>query len=1590
MPASAAGGVPPLNVSIRITTTGASAAARSMKTVGSASGMMSKTMAMGTITTRTLGDAMRQTAMLMKYAVAGAFMNAGKQAVYLSRQFELSFSRIKGLVGIGNDALESMRKQVLKLGGETTRAPLELAEALYFITSAGIKDSRIAMEVLESAAKAAASGMGETNVVADAVTSTLNAYGTANYSAAKATDILVATVREGKAEADTFAPALGKVLPVAAAFGAKFEDISAAIAALSRGGLSAGTAAIYVRQTLSQLLKPSKQAQDALKAVGTSAEEIRENVQTKGLFPALQELSTRLGGIENAADFTKVFGNVRALTAVLSLVGPAAEGNAEIFERLNNATGDLDYAFDAYSDTTDAKFSRAMAEQQAAMIALGDSLKPLVSDLLKLATGISKLFGKFVGFKIVAPFLRLGAVVMIAVTAFAAMLKTMSAFVRLSSNLQISLFGTQFRYNAATKEVQRYTHATVTATTATGVITKKIGYWTTSNTLLSLSIRAVAIAATGLTKAMGVISIGLGVLLLAYEAFKGLKWIIGKVFGDSEQINGTAEAISNINEILDESIKYARSGISVKVKLDVEEVNIQATNERIRKQLEEMSPDFLPGIRAGLKKLDDAAKPEYIASFMNTLFAGVTNETKENLINFFADLFILAPGAIRSALESGPTASIGNVVADSIINIGIVDAKSIENKFTKDMGTIDPSAGIEGFIDNVVAATGYYNTKVSIPQEQLAAFGAAFTAGLQQGDIGPLLATMDKFRNSAEFMTLDAKQQAAVFKNTFGPALEGLTGDMDLVSDSTGNLRNVFMKVANEEVARKFIKEITGLEGAAVTEVLNRIRTAVKGVSESERGAVEASRLVNEILLENVNISGKVEESNSELATTIDDVADKFKSGLAASVREAVDEMEQIEEAIKNYEKGQEALMFKGKSSIEANIAFRDSLRDVGEAAQDSGGKIFGGTKDADKAKQSLIDSAEALLDVVNVYASQGDSQRAMQALGEGTAQIFAQGMKSGMKEADIKALFDELGFDASMADTLMNEAEYANQEATGVGEALNAGIAQGIVNSQPMLNQTVRNSAASVIATLKNIFEIKSPSRKTSKEVGKPMAEGISLGFEKETKSSRFRGTLSKSLDSAIKAAYGSGGGKGVSAYLKKFLEKKDNVETPAQDFVKATIGRMKDIIGSLGDYIRSQLDFRKAKTDLAKLINMQRGLESRRQKALRSQAYAETRFGADGGAMVTGYEQARIDELQLEFERTSRDYAMGRATYVQLVDAEIELFEARAAASEVSDEVLKAQNESVDAAVNLENRQLEVASATVKVMESYQDLQEASANLYMNHKELNKVYNDLATATGIASGKLQVGAVDLTTIGTSSSAFISTVGGYVNKMGVEVDTTKTKFDAKMLGKDGVFGQLTSIATNADTMTKSVGASFVNMGKGLLDPNSEFAQILKSLGPAIGQAIEQGANEAFAKSPLQLKIPVNVIVSTKGGKVTVDIPDQAGDELGNPPTTPKPPVPARGLSGIRARAVGGPVSGMSPYVVGERGPEMFVPRVSGTIVTTSALERYTRTRESGAGNTAAPASNNISVTVNNPVPAAAEDSITRRMKVLSNSGLFG
>lgn len=321
--------------------------------------------------------------------VTAGLLAAGGAAVKAATDFESSMAKIESLVGIAGDEVDAMKDSVLDLAGETARAPGELADAMFFIQSAGLRGAT-AMETLEASAKAAAVGLGDAATIADLATSALNAYGAENLSATGATDVLAAAVREGKLEAGELAGSMGRVLPIASAMGVRFDEVGAAFAALSRTGTNAAEAATQVRGILSSLLRPTKQAEEALTGMGLSSEGLRQQIKDEGLLATLQTLAEEFDG--NAAASASVFGNVRALSGVMDLMGANVETTEAIFASMTDTTGTLDNAFAVASDTAEFKFRQAMAELQATFIEVGTTILPVV---LSMLDGVQAMISAF-------------------------------------------------------------------------------------------------------------------------------------------------------------------------------------------------------------------------------------------------------------------------------------------------------------------------------------------------------------------------------------------------------------------------------------------------------------------------------------------------------------------------------------------------------------------------------------------------------------------------------------------------------------------------------------------------------------------------------------------------------------------------------------------------------------------------------------------------------------------------------------------------------------------------------------------------------------------------------------------------------------------------------------------------------------------------------------------------------------------------------------------------------------------------------------------------------------------------------------------
>jgi TP901 family phage tail tape measure protein len=329
-----------------------------------------------------VGAKMSRNVTLPLVGVAGA-------AIKLGNDFDTAFGQMVGLAGVPAGEVDHLKEAVLDLAGETARAPQELAEALYFAASAGL-DSADAMDAVEIAAKGAAAGMGSTQDIVGLAAGAMSAYAKQGLTAAQATDILTATIREGRAEPAEMASTLGRILPVAAALGVSFDEVGGTVAFLTNTMGSTEQAVTGLQSMFNNLIAPTKQSADALEDAGTSSAELKAALDENGVLGALELLRTH-GFDKNADALHAVIGDTQGYTAALQLLNGDSKALTDTLYATANATGDTGEAFAAV-DPQAKKMKQAWVDIQIAMIQVGAIIGPLVAEIAGGVGGLANSF----------------------------------------------------------------------------------------------------------------------------------------------------------------------------------------------------------------------------------------------------------------------------------------------------------------------------------------------------------------------------------------------------------------------------------------------------------------------------------------------------------------------------------------------------------------------------------------------------------------------------------------------------------------------------------------------------------------------------------------------------------------------------------------------------------------------------------------------------------------------------------------------------------------------------------------------------------------------------------------------------------------------------------------------------------------------------------------------------------------------------------------------------------------------------------------------------------------------------------------------
>ena len=317
------------------------------------------------------------------------FAIAGGAAVKMAADFDTSLTKMRTLVGLSEQQVNQFKESVLELSGKTAQAPKELADGLYFLTSAGLEGAN-AMETLEQVSKGVAIGLGEQTDLAKVAGAAQNAYGKEVLSASDALDVFGAMVKTGMFESAELAKVLGKEAGFAATLGISFEELGAFISTYTRTTGDATSATVGVSGVMMAFTKQTDKGEKALAGINMTYGSLKQMLGEQGLQKTLIHLKNRFA--EENIELSEFFSKSQSLKGVLNVLGNQTGEYIDILDDLKKSTGFVNDGFEIVEGTVGFKLTKAFNEFKLAMMDLGVALLPVANKLIDFVTKLADKF----------------------------------------------------------------------------------------------------------------------------------------------------------------------------------------------------------------------------------------------------------------------------------------------------------------------------------------------------------------------------------------------------------------------------------------------------------------------------------------------------------------------------------------------------------------------------------------------------------------------------------------------------------------------------------------------------------------------------------------------------------------------------------------------------------------------------------------------------------------------------------------------------------------------------------------------------------------------------------------------------------------------------------------------------------------------------------------------------------------------------------------------------------------------------------------------------------------------------------------------
>jgi TP901 family phage tail tape measure protein len=292
-------------------------------------------------------------------------------------EFGTAFATASTMMEGSVDDIHAVSNAILQLSSDYGVAAKDIADASYWIASAGMRTKAEVSSALEGVSALARVTGEDMATISSSVVSTMKQWGFAAEESADVANLLFGTVKAGLMDFNDLSAAMEYVGPTARAAGVDIESLTTILAALSVQGIAGSKAGTHLREILVNLSAPAGDAQATLRELGVSMYDAAGNARP--LIDVILDLQKTFSGLteKQKIQAAETIAGHRALSSFFALIETDSESLEEYNGIISNSAN-LQEALNRVFEQSAVQIEVLDERINTLKIRIGEELAPAV------------------------------------------------------------------------------------------------------------------------------------------------------------------------------------------------------------------------------------------------------------------------------------------------------------------------------------------------------------------------------------------------------------------------------------------------------------------------------------------------------------------------------------------------------------------------------------------------------------------------------------------------------------------------------------------------------------------------------------------------------------------------------------------------------------------------------------------------------------------------------------------------------------------------------------------------------------------------------------------------------------------------------------------------------------------------------------------------------------------------------------------------------------------------------------------------------------------------------------------------------------